>query len=170
LGLALSTDHLPFILHGSLVGACFFEMGKDVRDEVLSFNAMCSPMFEFLRFVGFLTFWNLATFLHWKGTKSSNQFWILQLPAGSHACLFVVYLEFFGLWEKVHCFCSLHSIITWCVKTIHKSSPWMTPKSGSFHELIMDSFLAVDKQSRFLSLQYFVSSASLRNEIPADTV
>jgi hypothetical protein len=81
------------------------------------------------------------------------------------ACLLVVYFGVFGVWEKVHCFCSLHSIITKCLKTISQiftmndSKKWQL--SWSYYEPF---FGAVDKQYRFLSLQYFVSSASLREE------
>lgn len=135
----LFTDHLPFILHGSLVGACFFEMGKDVRGRVLRFNAMCWTLLNSSDLLGFSLLETLQAFCT---ERAQNQSTNLDFATAHWVpCLLVPGLfGVFGLWEKVHCFCSLHSIITTCLETIHKSSPWMTPKSGSFHDLYCGPF------------------------------
>jgi hypothetical protein len=44
------------------VGACFFEMGKDVRGGVLSFNAMCWRLLNSSDSLGFSLFETLQAF------------------------------------------------------------------------------------------------------------
>jgi hypothetical protein len=73
------------------VGACFFEMGKDVRDGVLSFNAMCWTLLNSSDSLGFSLF-------ELKGHKIKQPIWILQLPTGSHACLLACGL-FWSFWS-----------------------------------------------------------------------
>ncbi len=63
------------------------------RGGVLSFNAMCWTLLNSSDSLGFSLF-------ELKGNKIKQPIWSLQLPAGSHACLFVVYLEFLEFGKK----------------------------------------------------------------------
>jgi hypothetical protein len=84
------------------------------------------------------------------------------------ACLLVVYFGVFGVWEKVHCFCSLHSIITKCLKTISQiftmndSKKWQL--SWSYYEPFFG--LLTNNAGSFLSNTLSLLLPWGRKEIP----